>query len=71
MPVELQVRLGRMEWIVWLGWRDLNSRPLDPQIGSVSKEVPRRLIFLTNKDFTPGCISVDKPKWWSKWWSDP
>ena len=27
----MQVRLGRMEWIVWSGWRDLNSRPLDPQ----------------------------------------
>jgi hypothetical protein len=22
-----------MGWIVWSGWRDLNSRPLDPQIG--------------------------------------
>jgi len=22
-----------MEWIVGSGWRDLNSRPLDPQIG--------------------------------------
>jgi hypothetical protein len=29
----MHVRLGRMEWIVWSGWRDLNSRPLDPQIG--------------------------------------
>jgi hypothetical protein len=37
----------------------------------VSKDVAARPIFLKNKDFIPGCISVDKPKWWSKWWSDP
>jgi hypothetical protein len=31
----MQVRLGRVEWTVWSGWRDLNSRPLDPQIGGI------------------------------------
>ena len=32
MPVECRSAQGRMEWIVWSGWRDLNSRPLDPQL---------------------------------------
>jgi hypothetical protein len=45
--------------------------PCPPDIGSVSKDVPRRLISLENKDLTHGHISVDKHKWWSKWWSDP
>jgi excisionase family DNA binding protein len=27
--------------------------------------------FLENNDFALGCISVDIPKWWSKWWPDP
>jgi hypothetical protein len=37
----------------------------------VSKDVPRRPIFLKNKDFALWRISVDRPKWWSKWWSNP
>jgi hypothetical protein len=50
---------------------DKTSWLLTPDIGSASTDVLRRPIFLKNKDFTLGRISVDKPKWWSKWWSDP
>jgi hypothetical protein len=41
------------------GWRDLNSRPLTPDIGSVSKDVPRRPVLLKNKDSALRRISVD------------
>jgi hypothetical protein len=44
---------------------------LTPDIGSLSKDVRRRPIFLKNKDFALRRIPVDEPKWWSKWWSDP
>jgi hypothetical protein len=50
----------------------LNPRVLDPQTSAAcprtSKEGPTSLkigIFALER------ISVDKPKWWSKWWSDP
>jgi hypothetical protein len=48
-----------------------NSWLLTPDIGSVSKDVLRRPVSLKNKDSALRRISVDKPKWWSKWWSDP
>ena len=47
------------------------SDPLTPNIGSVSNNVRSRPIFLENKDFALKRISVDQPKWWSKWWSHP
>jgi hypothetical protein len=39
---------------------------LTPDIGGVSKDVPRRSIFHKNKDLHL-CASMDRPKWWSKW----
>ena len=45
---------------------------LDPQTSAACPRTSsRRPIFLKNKDFAPRRISVDKAKWWSKWWSDP
>jgi hypothetical protein len=41
-----------------------------PDIGSVSKNVRRCPISLKNRDFGLERISVDEPKWWSKWWSN-
>jgi hypothetical protein len=37
----------------------------------VSTDVLRRPIFVEDRDFALRRISVDKPQWWSKWWSDP
>jgi hypothetical protein len=41
-----QVRAAFTRLRTLSGWRDLNSRPLAPDIGSVSKDVPRRPISL-------------------------
>jgi hypothetical protein len=39
-----------------------HGNPLTPDIGSVSMDVRRHPIFLTNMDFTLGSISVDSRK---------
>src|SRR5215218_1572736 len=44
----MQVRLGRMEWIVWSGWRDLNSRPLDPQTSAACPPTSSDVRFSLN-----------------------
>jgi hypothetical protein len=44
--------------------------PLTPDIGRPFTDVPKHPIFLQNKVFALGRISVDKLKWWSKWWSN-
>jgi hypothetical protein len=44
---------------------------LTPDIGSVSKAVHRRPIFLKNKDFALRRISVDNPNGGQKSWSAP
>jgi hypothetical protein len=52
----------------WSGWRGLKSRSLDPQTSAaLCADVSRRPSFLKNKDSALRRISVEHPKWWSKW----
>ena len=56
-------RLGRKVKEAWL---------FDPQTSAACPRTSTRCpVFLKNKDSALRRISVDKPKWWSKWWSDP
>jgi hypothetical protein len=55
-----------------LGLKVKEAWLFDPQTSAACPETSTDVQFsLKNKDLTLARISVDTPKWWSKWWSDP
>jgi hypothetical protein len=50
MPVEYMSDEVGWDGSVWSGWRDLNSRPLDPQIGPLRLSSVNHLSLVSKID---------------------